>query len=137
HLLHQALRNVLGEHIHQAGSNITAERLRFDFTHPSKLTDEEIEKVEGEINKKIDENLKVTREKMPKEKALKEGALAFFPERYPDITSVYTIGPLDNSYSKELCGGPHVAYTRELGRVKIERQESVAQGVRRIYAVLE
>ena len=137
HLLHQALRNVLGEHIHQAGSNITAERLRFDFTHPSKLTDEEIEKVEGEINKKIDENLKVTREKMPKEKALKEGALAVFPERYPDITSVYTIGPLDNSYSKELCGGPHVAYTRELGRVKIERQESVAQGVRRIYAVLE
>ena len=137
HLLHQALRIVLGKHVHQAGSNITAERLRFDFTHPSKLTDEEIEKVEGEINKKIDENLKVTREEMPKEKALKEGALAFFPERYPDITSVYTIGPLGNWYSKELCGGPHVAYTREVGRVKIERQESVAQGVRRIYAVLE
>ena len=136
HLLHRALRNILGDHVHQAGSNINSDRLRFDFTHTAKLTEEEVEKVTNEVNSKVDDNLEVTREEMPKDKALKEGALAFFPERYPDNTSVYTIGPRDGWYSKELCGGPHVTRTGEIGHVKIEKQESVAQGVRRVYVRL-
>src|SRR3989344_2319198 len=137
HLLHQALRDVLGDHVHQAGSNINSDRLRFDFTHPTKLTEEEIKKVENEINSKVDEDLKVIREEMPKEEALKKGALAFFPERYPDMTSVYTIGEVDKPYSMELCGGSHVTSTGVIGRVRIKKQESVSSGVRRIYALLE
>ena len=136
HLLHKALRDVLGDHVHQAGSNINSERLRFDFTHPAKLTEDEIAKVENEINKKIKQDLQVTKQEMAKEAALKMGALAFFPERYPDITSVYMIGDVNKPYSVELCGGPHVASTGVIGRVKIVKQESVGQGVRRIYASL-
>lgn len=130
HLLHAALRQVLGIHVSQKGSNITAERLRFDFSHPEKLTDEQIKQIEDLINAKIKEDIKVERVEMPKSKALAEGAMAFFPEKYPEMTSVYTIG----NFSKELCGGPHVQSTGEIGRIKITRQEAVSAGVRRIYA---
>ncbi len=136
HLLHKALRDTLGDHVHQAGSNITGERLRFDFTHPGKLTLEEIKNIENTIDSKIDEYLPVVREEMPKQRALKEGALAFFPEKYPETTSVYTIGQGKNWYSKELCGGPHVTSTGKIGHVTITKEESLGSGVRRIYAQL-
>jgi alanyl-tRNA synthetase len=127
---------VLGDHVGQKGSNITAERLRFDFSHPAKLTDQQITDIENIINKNIKLDLPVTRQEMPKTKALSEGALAFFPEKYPEVTSVYTIGPLDNWYSKELCGGPHVSSTGEIGSIKIVKEESAGAGIRRIYAQL-
>ncbi len=132
HLLHASLRKILGTHVSQKGSNITGERLRFDFSHPSKLSDEEIKKIEEMVNEKIAENIKVTHEEMDKQKALDEGALAFFPEKYPAVTNVYSIG----DFSKELCGGPHVSSTGAIGRVKIIKEESVGSGVRRIYAEL-
>ncbi len=134
HLLHKALREILGDHIQQKGSNITAERLRFDFSHPEKLTPGQIQKVEDIVNKKIEENLPVIREELSKNEALKEGALAFFVEKYPDVVSVYTIGSKNNWYSKELCGGPHVGSTGEIGRIKIMREESAGSGIRRLYA---
>ena len=130
HLLHAALRRVLGIHVSQKGSNITVERLRFDFSHPEKLTDDKIKQVEEIVNKKIGEDIKIERVEMPKAQALAEGALAFFPEKYPEVTSVYSIG----DFSQELCGGPHVQSTGEIGRIKITRQEAVSAGVRRIYA---
>ena len=134
HLLHKALREVLGSHIQQKGSNITAERLRFDFSHPEKLTPEQIRKVEDIVNEKIKADLPVTREELPKNEALQEGALAFFVEKYPDVVSVYTIGSKSNWYSKELCGGPHTHSTGEIGRIKIMKEESAGSGVRRLYA---
>ena len=130
HLLHAALRRVLGIHVSQKGSNITVERLRFDFSHPEKLTDDKIKQVEEIVNKKIGEDIKIERVEMPKAQALAEGALAFFPEKYPEVTSVYSIG----DFSQELCGGPHVQSTGEIGRIKITRQEAVSAGIRRIYA---
>ncbi|MEK7154490.1 MAG: alanine--tRNA ligase, partial [Patescibacteria group bacterium] len=130
HLLHAALRKVLGTHVSQKGSNITDERLRFDFSHPDKLIDEQLKQVEDLVNQKISADIAVTRQEMPKAQALAEGAMAFFPEKYPEITSVYSIG----DFSKELCGGPHVQSTGEIGRIKIIRQEAVSAGVRRIYA---
>lgn len=130
HLLHAALRQVLGTHVQQKGSNITAERLRFDFSHPSKLTSEQLSQVESLINQKIQENIPVTRVEMKKSDALAQGAMAFFPEKYPDVTSVYTIG----NFSKELCGGPHVTSTGEIGKIRVTREESAGAGVRRIYA---
>lgn len=130
HLLHAALRQVLGTHVSQKGSNITSERLRFDFSHPEKLSEDEIRKIEDLVNEKIEENLKVERKEMPKTQALAEGAMAFFPEKYPEMTSVYKIG----DFSKELCGGPHVNSTGEIGRIKIMRQEAVSSGIRRLYA---
>ena len=133
HLLHTALRQVLGTHVSQKGSNITAERLRFDFSHSEKLTAEQIKQVSDFVNEKIKENIKVERVEMPKSKALAEGALAFFPEKYPEITSVYSIG----DFSLELCGGPHVASTGQIGKIKIIRQESAGAGIRRVYAQLE
>lgn len=132
HLLHAALRKVLGNHVSQKGSNITAERLRFDFSHPTKLTDEEIKSIEDLVNEKISENIPVTNKEMQKDVAIAEGAMAFFPEKYPDVTNVYTIG----DFSKELCGGPHVSSTGEIGRIKIVKEESVGSGSRRIYAQL-
>jgi alanyl-tRNA synthetase len=134
HLLHKALRDTLGPHVSQKGSNITSERLRFDFSHPEKLTPDQIKKVEDIVNQKIKENLKVTREEKSKLQALSEGALAFFVEKYPDVVSVYTIGDLDNWYSKELCGGPHVDSTGDIGGIKIIKEESAGSGIRRIYA---
>jgi alanyl-tRNA synthetase len=151
HLLHAALRNVLGVHVQQKGSNITGERLRFDFSHPIAMTAEEKQQVEDQMNAWIKEDLPVTRSMMQKQDALKSGAIAFFIEKYPDEVSVYTIGKdlqdepdADVSgrsanggwISKELCGGPHVEHTGVIGPVKIFKEEAVSAGVRRIYIKL-
>lgn len=138
HLLHQALRDILGPHVEQMGSNITNERLRFDFKHPQKLTDEEKLEIEQVINQKIELDLPVIKTTETKDKALESGALAFFRESYPDKVSVYTIGKnqLNDWYSKELCGGPHVSSTGKIGPVTIKKEQSVGAGIRRIYIVL-
>ncbi len=132
HLLQQALRDVLGAHVRQMGSNITAERLRFDFSHPKKLTPEEVARVEEIINRQIARDLHTSMEVMPLQQALERGALAFFGERYADTVKVYTIG----DYSMEVCGGPHVAHTGGMGRFKITKAESIGQGVQRVRADL-
>jgi len=136
HLLHAALRKVLGEHVQQKGSNITPSRLRFDFTHPAKLTEEEIIKVEKLINEQIDSNLPVSFEITTLKKAKKDGALAFFGDKYKKKVKVYTIGSSKNKwFSKEVCGGPHVNSLNQLGgHVKITKEESSSAGIRRIYA---
>lgn len=137
HLLHKALHDVLGPEVAQKGSNITAERLRFDFSFPRKMTDEEKKKVEDIVNAKIKSSLKVVRIELPKEEALKTGAFHFFGDKYGDIVSIYYIGDtLESAYSKEFCGGPHVSNTNELGTFKIAKEEAVSAGVRRIKAVL-
>ncbi|MFP4484891.1 MAG: alanine--tRNA ligase [Spirochaetaceae bacterium] len=133
HLLHQALREVLGGHVAQKGSNITSERLRFDFSHPEKMTPEQIQEVERIVNEQIQRDLPVSWETMTLEDAKENGAIALFGERYDEVVKVYTIG----DYSKEVCGGPHVDRTGELGRFKIKKEQSSSQGVRRIKAVLE
>ena len=132
HLLNAALKQVIGKDAHQRGSNITADRMRFDFNCDHKLTPEEKKEVEDLVNKWIQEGLPVTKEEMKKEDAIKSGAECMFIEKYPDIVTVYTIGDI----SKELCGGPHVSNTKELGRFKIKKEESSSSGVRRIKAVL-
>lgn len=132
HLLHQALREVLGTHVRQVGSNITPERLRFDFTHPGSLTEDQIRKVERMVNDKIQQNLPVKMEIMTLAQAMKKGALAFFSQKYGEKVKVYFIG----NYSKEVCGGPHVSSTLEIGGVKIVKEEPVGAGKRRIYAKL-
>lgn len=132
HLLHQALRTTLGHHVQQKGSNITAERLRFDFSHGDKMSPEQILKVEEMVNQQIDRGLKVSWADSTYDDAIKGGALAFFGERYPERVKVYTIG----DFSKEICGGPHVEETSTLGQFKITREESCAAGTRRIYATL-
>lgn len=137
HLLHESLRRVLGTHVQQKGSNITSERLRFDFTHPEKMTEEEIKKVEDLINEQISNKLPVTFETMSLEEADKRGALHFFDKKYDEQVKVYSIGPSAGSgqaFSIEVCGGPHVTNTIELGHVKITKEEASASGVRRIYA---
>ncbi len=143
HLLQQALHDVLGDGVMQKGSNITAERLRFDFTHGSKMTDEEKKRVEDIVNEKIAAKLPMNQIIMPKAEAEKTGARHFFGDKYGDEISVYFIGnDLKSAYSKEFCGGPHVKNTAELAgpegkwRFKIQKEEAVAQGVRRIKAVL-
>lgn len=133
HLLNEALRKVLGKEIKQKGSNITPERLRFDFNFDRKLSPEELKEIEHLVNKIINEGIDVLREEMPYEEAKKVGAQAEFGAKYPEIVSVYSIG----DFSKEICGGPHVQNTKELGTFKIQKEESSAQGVRRIKAVLE
>ena len=133
HLLNAALKQVLGQHVHQKGSNITAERMRFDFSHPSKMTDEEKQKTEDLVNKWIKDAIPVEHMEMKKEEAIKMGAEAMFIEKYGDIVSVYKIG----DFSLELCGGPHVHNTSELGHFKIKKEESSSSGVRRIKAILE
>ncbi|MCX6752294.1 MAG: alanine--tRNA ligase [Candidatus Nomurabacteria bacterium] len=136
HLLNAALRLVLGNHVTQKGSNITKERLRFDFTHPQKMTEEEKKRVEEIVNDKIAEELPVGFVEMPKIEAEKI-AVHSFNEKYGDIVKVYSIGDEKTGYfSKEFCGGPHVSNTSELGKFKILKEEAVAQGVRRIKAVL-
>ena len=132
HLLHQALRQVLGKHVLQKGSNITAERLRFDFSHTKKMTEEEIKKVEKTVNEKISKATPVVREEMTPEEAKKKGAIGVFEKKYGEKVSVYFIGS-----SKEICAGPHVKNTKELGHFRIVKEEAVAAGVRRIKAVLE
>ncbi len=130
HLLHASLRRVLGEHVSQKGSHITAERLRFDFSHPNKLSDEEVKSVEDLINQKITEDLPVSFEEMPLNSAIKSGALHFFAEKYGEKVKVYSMG----NFSKEICGGPHVTHTGVLGSVKIIKQEKIGSGIVRIYA---
>jgi len=135
HLLHAALRRVLGNHVSQKGSNITASRLRFDFTHHSPLTSEEIQKVENLINDQIKKSLPVSYAMMSLKEAKAAGALAFFTERYGDKVKVYTIGDDDSWFSREVCGGPHVTNLSEIkGRVKITKEKSASAGVRRVYA---
>jgi len=139
HLLHAALRQILGEHIQQKGSNITPERLRFDFSHSEKLTGEELKQVEEIVNQKIAKDLPVTIETMSLKEAKKQGALAFFAQKYGNQVKVYTItDPSDTRgfFSKEVCGGPHVKSTGELGQFKILKEKSVGRGIRRIRAVL-
>ncbi|NOY09020.1 MAG: alanine--tRNA ligase [Spirochaetes bacterium] len=133
HLLHKALRVVLGDHVAQQGSNITGERLRFDFSHPEKMTPEQIKEVEDIVNEQIKRDLPVTFEMMSIEEAKKSGAVALFSEKYGENVKVYSIG----DFSKEVCGGPHVQHTGELGRFKIVKEQSSSAGVRRIRAILE
>lgn len=138
HLLQAALRQVLGTHVEQKGSNITAERLRFDFSHPQALTPDEIQAVEALINDWIAQNLPVTNQRLSKQQALDSGAIAFFVEKYPDEVTVYTIGrdPETDWISKELCGGPHVTQTGVIGPIKVQKEQAVSAGVRRIYMQL-
>ncbi len=133
HLLHAALREVLGEHISQKGSHITAERLRFDFSHPNKLTDDELKKVEDLINEQVKRDLPVSFEEMPVGDAIKSGALHFFAEKYGEKVKVYSIG----NFSKEICGGPHITHTGLVGHVNIIKQEKIGSGIVRIYATVK
>ena len=132
HLLHAALRQTLGNHVRQEGSNITAERLRFDFAYDEDITQTQIKAVEKLINDKIGENLPVRQTFEDKDKALASGALAWFREKYPDRVSVYTMG----DFSRELCGGPHVASTGAIGSVKIDKVQAIGRGRKRIYATV-
>ena len=133
HLLNAALKQVLGSHIHQRGSNITEERMRFDFSHPSKMTQEEKQKTEDLVNKWIEDAIPVERLELKKDEAIAMGAEAMFADKYGDIVTVYRIGDV----SIELCGGPHVSNTSELGHFKIKKEEASSSGVRRIKAILE
>ena len=133
HLLNAALKVVLGEHVHQKGSNITAERMRFDFSHDAKMTDEEKQKTEALVNDYISMAIPVEKLEMKKEEAIAMGAEAMFIDKYGDIVTVYKIGDV----SLELCGGPHVSNTSELGKFKLKKEEASSAGVRRIKAILE
>ena len=140
HLLNEALRRVLGKEVKQKGSNITPERLRFDFNFHRKLTEEEIKKVEDLVNAEVRRGLEIKREELPVSKALKSGAQAEFGAKYPELVSVYSV--LDERekegwFSKEICTGPHVSNTREIGKFRILKEESVALGIRRIKGVVE
>ncbi len=137
HLLNAGLRAVLGEHVSQKGSNITAERLRFDFTHPEKMTDEQKKKVEDYVNGVIALQLPVTYKEMSVDEAKEAGAQGVFADKYDSVVKVYTVGGETDSYSKEICGGPHVSNTSELGHFKITKEEASSAGVRRIKAILE
>lgn len=137
HLLLAALRKVLGDHVQQKGSNITADRLRFDFPHPEKMTAEQIIQVEKLVNEAIDAKLPVHFEEMPLEKAREIGASGVFDSKYQETVKVYCVGNEGDYYSKEICGGPHVENTGELGHFKILKEESSSAGIRRIKAVLE
>lgn len=133
HLLHKALRMVLGEHVAQKGSNITAERLRFDFSHPAPMSPEEIKRVEDIVNEQIKRDLPVSMQMLPLEEAKSSGAMALFGEKYEAVVKVYSMG----DFSKEVCGGPHVERTGVLGKFVIQKEQSSSAGVRRIRAVLE
>ena len=130
--MHKALQIVLGEHAKQKGSNITEERLRFDFSHPQKVTKEELEEVEKIVNEQIQKGLEVTCKEMTIEEAKKDGATGLFEEKYGEKVKVYSIG----EFSKEICGGPHVTNTKNMGTFKIKKEEASSSGVRRIKAVL-
>lgn len=132
HLLHAALRKVLGEHVQQKGSNITVERLRFDFSHPQKVTAEELKEVERLVNEQIQKDVPITMDIMALDDAKKQGALAFFTQKYEEKVKVYTMG----DFSKEVCGGPHAEHTGALGKFVIKKEEASSAGVRRIKAVL-
>ncbi len=140
HLLQQALRQVLGNHVKQAGSNITPERLRFDFTHPERMTEKQVKKVEDLVNQKIEEGLKVESKEMSYNEAIRSGALAVYSkESYPEKVKVYSVSPSTSSgspFSREICGGPHVKNTSELGKFKVVKEEASSAGIRRIKATL-
>lgn len=133
HLLHQALRTVLGSHVFQKGSNITLDRLRFDYSHPAKLSAEEIKKVEDVVNEQIGRDLPVRREEMTIAEAKEKGALGLFEHKYAEKVTVYAVG----DFSREICGGPHVEHTGGLGTFKIIKEESAGAGLRRIKAILQ
>ena len=133
HLVLAALRKIYGEEVHQKGSNLTAERMRFDFNLDKKMTSEEIAQVERIVNEQIEKGIDVVREEMSLEEAKASGAVGIFEDKYANIVSVYSIG----NFSKEICGGPHVNNTSELGKFKIEKEQSSSSGVRRIRAVLK
>ncbi len=133
HLLHQALKIVLGDHVNQKGSNITDDRLRFDFSHPEKMTKEQILEVENLVNEQIQKDLNVSFEEMTVEEAKAQGAIGLFGDKYGEKVKVYTIG----DFSKEICGGPHVESLKQLGKFKIKKEESSSSGVRRIKAVFQ
>ncbi len=138
HLMQAALRHVLGDHVFQKGSNVTAERTRFDFIHNEKMTPEQIAEVEQLVNKAIGEDLPVVREEMSPDEARVKGALGVFGEKYGDVVSIYTIAlPDGRIVSREFCGGPHVNHTGEIGKFKILKEEAVSAGVRRIKATIE
>jgi alanyl-tRNA synthetase len=138
HLMYESLKRILGDHVIQRGSNITPERLRFDFSHPQKLTDEEKKAVEGMVNEQISADLKVEWNEYPTDEAFKLGASGAFGDKYGDTVKVYSMGkPGEKPFSLEICGGPHVEHTGELGRFRIQKEESSSSGVRRIKAVLE
>ena len=137
HLLNAALKIVVNPDCHQQGSNITADRMRFDFNCDHKLTDEEKQKIEELVNKWIEEDLPVKVDTMKKEEAVKSGAECMFIEKYPEMVTVYSIGNKGNIISKELCGGPHVKHTGEIGHFRIKKEESSSSGVRRIKAIIE
>jgi alanyl-tRNA synthetase len=137
HLLHQALRDVLGNHVHQTGSNITSERIRFDFNYEKSLTEKQIKRVEEIVNEKIRANLPVHFEMLSLKKAKEIGAIGLFDDKYADTVKIYFIGPTTASgrpYSVEFCGGPHVDFTSKVKRFKITKQENIGSGKRRIYA---
>ena len=133
HLLHAALRAELGEHVQQHGSLVAADRLRFDFSHPAKMTPEEIAAVETMVNEVIEKDLPISMASMTIEEAREDGAVALFAAKYDEQVNVYSIG----DFSKEVCGGPHVERTGVLGRFRVKKEESSSAGVRRIRAVLE
>jgi alanyl-tRNA synthetase len=136
HLLHTALREVLGDHVKQAGSNITTQRLRFDFTHPQKLTPDEIKKITDLVNGYIASALPVIKESMTYQESQKRGIISFFKDRYPETVTAYFIGDPQKAISAELCIGPHVENTSQLGHFSIQKEESASLGKRRIYALL-
>ena len=137
HLMHQALREILGDHVKQMGSNIDTERLRFDFSHDKKMTEEELQKVENLVNERIEKGFVVNKEIKSLKEALSCGALAFFKEKYPESVNVYTVmGNNDEVYSKEICAGPHITSSSELGKFKIIKESSSGANIRRIKAVL-
>jgi alanyl-tRNA synthetase len=137
HLVHQALRNSLGDEVRQEGSHITGERLRFDFRFNRLPNKEELEETEKEINEMIINNFPVRYVEMNKDEAEKSGALSFFREKYPDVVKIYYIGEKENdirgAYSKEFCGGPHVKFTGEIGQIKIDRVKKIGTNIVRIY----
>ena len=138
HLLHSALRKLLGSHVQQMGSDINMERLRFDFKHSQKLLPEQIKEIEDLVNQKIKEDLEIQKQEMPIDAALSAGALAFFKDKYPEVVNVWTIHNPNTGeiFSKEICAGPHAESTARLGCFKIIKEESSSAGVRRIKAVL-
>lgn len=137
HLIHSALRKVLGDSVEQKGSNINGNRLRFDFSHSAAVTKEEQKQIEDQVNAWVKEDFEVSKQMMQKQAALDDGALAFFVEKYPDEVSVYMISNDQETISKEFCGGPHVKKTGEIGEIEIFKEQSASAGVRRIYARLK
>jgi alanyl-tRNA synthetase len=133
HLILESLQRILGDHVMQKGSNITAERIRFDFSHPEKVSRELLDQVENMVNEQIDKKLSVTWQEMPLEEARKYGAKGVFDSKYGESVKVYTI----EGFSKEICGGPHVDNTSKLEHIKIIKEEAVSSGVRRIKAVFQ